>query len=258
MRFIFFSLVIVNLAVFAWGLVMRSNAPQPISQQTSPNLDGYPKVRLLSELPAAPQPIQSDQQNSSQQPLRELVERDRQTDQPLPADQTAQSHAVPGRTLCEMVGPFESEEASASFVERLKAIDVIGVTQGLELPVGRAYWVYLGSQPGRAEALKLLAQLQAKQIDSYIIPKGEKGDMENGISLGMFSKKNLAEARFNQVKALGYSPFLEEVERTQRELWVMLKPGEGEKMSQLSWERVLEGLKLVERRENYCLDIASP
>lgn len=256
MRLIFFSLVIVNLAMFAWGLVLKSNSPVPDTAAIDVNYDKYPEVRLLSELSSKPAVIAdapAEHLDTSSASLNNQPSSARENAEPRSADLALQKEAR--QPLCEMVGPFESGDAAASFIERLKAIDVASALRELELPAGPGYWVYLTPLNSRKDALRLLAELQQKQIDSYIIPKGE---LENGISLGMFSKKNLANARVEQAKSLGYAPVMEEVERSHRELWVMLEHGEEEKMSQLSWQRVMEEINMLERRENYCLDVASP
>lgn len=87
-----------------------------------------------------------------------------------------------------------------------------------------------------------------------MIPKGE---IENGISLGMFSKKSLADSRMAEAERMGLSPRMQTIERTYREVWVMLNHQEDEKMSEISWSRVLEDKKMLQRRENFCLDVAS-
>lgn len=158
------------------------------------------------------------------------------------------------KLLCELIGPFESDEVAKNFVERLKAIEVVSSLKDIELPAGPGYWVYLEPLNNRQEAIRMLRELQAKRIDSYVIPKG---DLVNGISLGMFSKKALSDARVKEMSAIGLSPKVEEIERFYREVWVMLEPGEDSKMSSLSWERAMEGIKGLERRQNYCLDVAS-
>ncbi len=158
------------------------------------------------------------------------------------------------KLLCELIGPFESGGVASNFVERLKAIEVVSSLKDIELPAGPGYWIYLEPLASRQEAIRLLRELQAKRIDSYVIPKGE---LANGISLGMFSKKTLSDARVREMTAVGLAPKVEEIERSYREVWVMLEPGEDSKMSSLSWERAMEGIKGLERRQNYCLDVAS-
>lgn len=248
MRWIFFTLILANLLTFAWGLVATSNeVPGYQRPATLKNpYQSFPEIELLSERDnrgielgsstvervARPEPVPSS-----------LVE---------PVD--APGRELNGRALCEIVGPFDTTETAADFVQRLAAIEVQGALKDLDLPAGPGYWVYLEPVATRREALRLLSELQAKRIDSYVIPKG---DLANGISLGMFSKKSLADAREKEMLELGLTPKVEQIERSYREIWVMLAPGEEAKMSDLTWNRLMEGAKSMERRQNYCLDVAS-
>jgi len=254
MRWIFCTLAFFNIVAFAWGLVAGSGPQVRPDKVLSANpYARFPELVLLRE-------IEGSGQGAT------VVEIDRRSTSITSDDEKKRSSvngvglaSVPmedakGRPLCELVGPFETREVARDFVQRLAAIEVLSELHDLELPAGPGYWVYLRPEINRAAALRSLNELQAKRIDSYVIPKG---DLENGISLGMFSRKALSDARVKEMKAVGLDPLVEEVERSYRELWVMLNVGEGAKMSSLSWERAMEGIKMLERRQNYCLDVAS-
>ncbi|WNO09688.1 SPOR domain-containing protein [Teredinibacter sp. KSP-S5-2] len=238
MRWIFISLMVANLAVFAWGMVFDSDehASQPARKLAKrdpfPNID---EIKLLSEvdIPAAPVDMAADELSELSGP--EVIEK-------------------PSKPICEIVGAFPGREQADNFVERLRAYDVQSELKELDLPVGEGYWVYLEPEATRKEAYRRLSEIQARGVDSYVIPKGE---LENGISLGVYSKESLAQDRFKKMKALGLEPKFKTIERTQREFWVMLKHGEGLKMSNLSWERVIGEEKSLQRRQNFCLDVAS-
>jgi len=248
MRWIFFSLALFNLIAFAWGMAASSKGDQTAesSKKLREPYAGFPQVRLLSE-----------QESSSGRSLgASRIERIEAAG--LLKGNSSKARIMPlehaGRLLCELVGPFESNKVAADFVQHLLTIEISSTIKAIELPAGRGYWVYLEPVSSRRAALRKLGELQAKQIDSYVIPKGE---LANGISLGMFSKKSLSDTRVNEMRSIGLYPKVDEIERSYRELWVMLDPGEGMKMSDLSWERAMEGLNMLERRQNYCLDVAS-
>lgn len=249
MRWIFFTLAIVNLLTFAWGMVATSRDNQPDRPKNLRNpYTGFPELLLLSEINASGPSMALSTIERSPEPEQEVepsTENSIETELPPSRD---------GKLLCEMVGPFANNEVANDFVERLTAIEIASSIRELELPAGPGYWVYLEPQSSRRDALRLLSELQSKRIDSYVIPKG---DLANGISLGMFSKKSLSDARVREMAAIGLTPLVEEIERTYRELWVMLEPGEDLKMSKLTWERVMEEINMLERRQNYCLDVAS-
>ncbi|MFL0801889.1 MAG: SPOR domain-containing protein [Agarilytica sp.] len=277
MRWIFITLAVVNLLVFAWGLVADSGEQAPVRAQKLKNPYGqYPEIMLLSEVLR----VSSDEARNSvdipEVTAAEGLSGQEDTVAPLSdmdmGDEDGAGEADDGsgnrnteleapelaihddKLLCELVGPFESSDIASDFVERLKAIEVGASLRDLELPAGPGYWVYLEPKPTRREALRVLSELQSKRIDSYVIPKGE---LANGISLGMFSRKQLSDARVKEMLAIGLEPLVQEIERSYREIWVMLDAGVDSKMSSLSWERAMEGIKGLERRQNYCLDVAS-
>lgn len=277
MRWIFITLVTVNLAVFAWSMVTGSGGPVPSQPKPLKNpYSQYPELALLSELdeplPAigAVDLVGGDHVDG----VADIAEVGESSTEPLLAEPSEvvslvelEDAVVEGRVeealslprhkdklLCELVGPFESSDVAGDFIARLKAIEVVSSVRDLELPAGLGYWVYIEPLASRREALRMLGELQAKRIDSYVIPRGE---LVNGISLGMFSKKRLSDARVKEMAAIGLDPKVEEIERSYREIWVMLNPGEDAKMSKLSWERATEGIKALQRRQNYCLDVAS-
>lgn len=240
MRWIFLTLVVMNLVAFAISLVVAPGAESqaPRAKTARDPFRSTPNLTLLNEVGGG----EANQLGAAR------IERTS-----AGTLSSGRADVVP-RDLCEMVGPFESRVVANDFSQRLQAIEIDAALKEIELPVGPGYWVYLEPKSSRQEALRHLAELQAKKIDSYVIPKGE---LANGISLGMFSRKSLSDARVKEIKSLGLAPKVDEIERSYRELWVMLAKGEGEKMSELSWERVMEGLNILERRQNYCLDVAS-
>ncbi len=269
MRWIFITLAVVNLLVLAWGMVSGSEEQVFADQKKLKNPYGqYPEIALLSEIltEEVGDAVGLQDVNGGDMPIDSVsAHQDEVEDVSVSgnivsggdeqsAEEVHDPHAGGGKLLCELVGPFESSGVASDFVERLKAIEVGASVRDIELPAGAGYWVYLEPKPTRREALRVLSELQSKRIDSYVIPKGE---LENGISLGMFSKKTLSDARVKEMVSIGLEPLVEEIERSYREIWVMLNAGADAKMSSLSWQRAMEGIKGLERRQNYCLDVAS-
>lgn len=156
--------------------------------------------------------------------------------------------------LCTMLGPFDEVLKAEYIVEALASLEVLGALERLEIPGEPGYWVYLSPLPSRKEALRKLHELQAKGVDSYVIPKG---DIVNGISFGMYSRSESAEVRLAEVKKFGYEAEIKEVPRSYEELWVVVQPRESVKLDTESWQNFLFERKNVERRENYCPGVAS-
>lgn len=278
MRWIFISLAIMNGLLLTWLLVFHD--PQISSEQalveSFPHKSNAQKLKLLSEitdddaffsteepevepLPTLEnvpdeelgQEITVSSPSLSPQPhsVMDSNEQDTHSSDEI----TAQSEDDP-EALCTLVGPFNKLLEAEYFAERVLALNVNALPKEIKMPAGPGYRVYLEPEASRREALRVLAELQSKGIDSYVIPKGE---LANGISLGMFSQKLLADSRLKEMDNLGLAPKMDVIERTYKEIWVVLYKKEAVKLNDTSWARLMEGYDDLERRQNFCLDVAS-
>lgn len=236
MRWIAFSLLAINILALILQLTVfdRGNTAVPASSPVArPAVHQDKSLRLLSELnTAAIQAMKSASQ----------------------APQTSSFGQAPSEPLCTMVGPFVAVLQAEYLVERLAALDVAARIEELEIPGEMGYWVYLPPRQTRRQAFNELREIQAKGIDSYVIPKGE---LANGISFGMFSQPALATSRMDDMRSRGYAAEIKETPRLYRETWVVLAPGQAQYLDTAMWDKVLQGSAEVERRQNYCPPVAS-
>lgn len=133
---------------------------------------------------------------------------------------------------CLSLGSLQSEERGHQLVQRLLSLDIRSAVEEVERVVSTDYWLYLPPLASRQESLHQWKDLQAKKIDSYIIGQG---DLANGISLGVFSRAESAEAAMRHFKAAGYEPAMRELPKTKRDYWVVVAP----ESSRLLDERVM-------------------
>lgn len=235
MRWIFLSLLTINIALFSWVFFLEdTDKSADVSQHINkPDLKGVPTIKLIGE---------------GRLEKRKNIPHNRiPLDRPSEAGRQAES-------MCTLIGPFEKLLQAEYFVEHMQALEIVSKLQEIEVPGGVGYWVYLSPEVSRKEALRRLHELQAKGIDSYVIPKG---DLANGISFGMFSQKEHAEARLEEMIKKGYQAELKEVKRALKEVWVILQPVEARKLSEELWQKVNSGNFRLERRQNYCPTVAS-
>ena len=117
-----------------------------------------------------------------------------------PAEETAPAIAVPPQTLdCVVLGPFASAEEAAAAAARITAAGGQAAVEQ-EPTAATKHMVYVAPASSERAAATLEA-LAARSIDAYVIPSGPR---RNGISVGVFSKRELAEAQRERVAALGY------------------------------------------------------
>ncbi|MGH1472583.1 MAG: SPOR domain-containing protein [Cellvibrionaceae bacterium] len=239
MRWIVGSLIFANVLVFTWYMLAGENNTVVASPGARQSALGSPSIELLSEV-------------GSQQSL----DLDDEIMSPALKDELP---AVPetdkdGNPLCTLVGPFSKLLRAEYFIEKLAALDVPSSVYDVEIPGDVGYWVFLPPEESRKQAYNKLRELQAKGVDSYVIPKGE---LENGISFGMFSRSELAEQRLKDMTDQGYPAELKEIARSYKEIWVLLQPGQAKLIGENAWLEMLSADEGIERRQNYCPAVAS-
>lgn len=114
---------------------------------------------------------------------------------------------------CTIIGPFASEAIVKSLVAQLKAEGIQSDVESAETKSLPDYLVYVGPERTRSEARRLMNQFQSQAIDSYLIDKGE---FENAISLGMFTRQPFAKALTAKMRKAGFDAKIRPLPRTRQ------------------------------------------
>jgi hypothetical protein len=233
MRLIFIFLLIANLIFFV-AVYFFGNTPaqQPVSNAKKPLQNVDNNLVLL---------VEQGGESSSQNPKKTLAHQ-----------------AVNGNKpsdLCTMVGPYAQLLHAEYLVEKLTALGVNAQITSVGIKDGEAYWVYLPPEMSEKEALRRLYELQNKNIESHIITKGE---LTNGISIGRYASGFEAEEKMKEVRVQGYDAQIKVVPKTINETWVLLESGADEKINQSVWMDLMSQQQNLEKRQNFCLSVASP
>ncbi len=235
MRWIVLSLLVANIAAFVYMQFFspeESSAGIVANAQESVTNDSGQSVQLLSELKSSGADIQSIAVVPKSSPSKKTV----------------------NDLLCTLVGPFPKLLRAEYFVEQLESLSVVSEIRSIVVSSEPGFWLHLTPEKSRRDALRRLSELQARGIDSYVIPDG---NLANGISLGMFSNKERAEAMEKRIEEQGYKPQLIDVPREQKELWVFLPRAESSKISDEKWLKLISAEDLLQKRQNVCADLAS-
>jgi hypothetical protein len=193
--------------------------------------------------------------------LKTLDERDAKTlkakkELPKKESKSAQASSVAGSAgQCQLIGPFVELLHAEYVVERLSGLEIASVIKNVEIVDGKSFWVYLKPEMSEKEALRRLYEIQAKSIDSYIIPTGL---LANGISFGQFSDIQTAERKAEKIRGQGYAVQIKEVPKSHSEVWVEMDGKYDRKVTDEQWLDILKEEKGIERRLNYCLGVARP
>ena len=245
MRWIVLSLVLINLMIFTWRYIDRQ---EPSKHQLHENaafpgagVQSIASQGLALHENAAARKIDVESSALAQQTITLLEElesnkvalRDQAVLEPVslakgqPVDdiKTAMTLDIEPNSqtqvedMCYWVGPMSDEVSREELRRRFKEFNITSQERAVDVSGGWRYWVYLEPKTDRVEAASQLAVLKKMGIDSYLILKGER---KNGISLGLLSRKELADAKMSQMQKKGWQPKMDTFERTVKQWWLTL------------------------------------
>jgi len=208
MPWIFLTLMLANVVYFGWSFVRAGQAPaRPVAMMVPQ--EGA-RILLLSErktapaggaLGAAERPVETADAAKEPAPVPEIL-------------------GAVGAPQCFSLGPFDTSTGLMRFAERMKE-KRFSIRVDERKAAARDYWVYVPSLINRAKAEERLQELRAKGIESFIVPDGRYA---NAISLGHFSRKELAQSFRDKMAAAGLVVEYREVVEEQVSRWVYLSP----------------------------------
>jgi hypothetical protein len=147
--------------------------------------------------------------------------------------------------VCQSIGPFVSEEVLNEGVAWLKEHDRRGQVRSEKVKEQTGYWVYLPAMaPELAE--QITDELEEKGVKDYY--RGRR----NEISLGIYSREDVAERRRQQIVALGYEPVLAPRFRNRRQYWIDLREMQPEVLTDAEWAEYLVNHPNVARQSAEC------
>ncbi|WP_188310304.1 SPOR domain-containing protein [Arenimonas fontis] len=213
-------LACMNLAVALWWWL--HTPPPPAAPPLPP---GVGSLVLLGEAEAPPS---ADQAELASVPL------------PLPE-----------APVCLSIGPFGTPaqlraamSALTPWVARIQYREVLAGSL-------RGYRVYLPAAASREEALASARELAARGVRDYYVVTA--GDQENTVSLGLFRDLGNAEARRDELLALGFPARLEPRTEQVPQWWIDLAAG-----PDLDWRAALGGEPGLEGRPADCAGLVPP
>lgn len=219
MRWLLLLLVVLNLLFYIHNL----QAPKHLTKTAAlPEMVSTSGIRLLSEAATPGRRVQA---------------------QP-PA----------GEATCLFLGGFDDESLASALRQRLLSQDIASELQGVDAAAGIDYWVYLPPLVSRQASLRQLRELQSRNIDSYIITVG---DLSNGISLGIFSRKDSAESVVNRLREVDYQALIRELPRVQRKYWVRVETESRPRLEDRLLQALARDFPSLQQQQMPCVSVAT-
>ncbi len=234
MKWIFIFLLLVNTLYFGWELD-RQTRMDVTGTASLPAIPGQAKhLRFLSELDALP-------------PLREVSAEYRVKKAPDPEVSMASIAVDPGESSApseENVAAGADDQAADisaskqqngpgscfSFGPIAEEVQASGLHHWFVSNGGQAqmrhkdeqgrqlFWVYLAPQESRQEAMKTIRGFQNKGIQDFRLIV--KGNLQNAISMGLFSSQASVNKRLRELEKKGYNPVVVPYSDGKRAYWV--------------------------------------
>lgn len=189
MRLFFFLLVLINLVIFLvmQGARDRSSEPERLALQLNAErvtlLDAAGTPVTRPSAPAAPTPAANTPSSAGR------------------ATETKTLPAAGGANACVEIGDFNTDTA-AKFEEQLSRLPHSGVPQRRIVRAAPSQLVYLPSQGSEADANRRLAQLRDLGFKDSAVIRDDSA-RRWGISLGRFTRTELADARLEKLRSAG-------------------------------------------------------
>ena len=180
--------IFLNLAFFYW--VRETNFDREV--WSHPRAVGnYAPIRLLSEL---------DDTHS------------------ISKDDVADDIEINSRLMCFSIGPFDDSDSSDEMYDVLFGLGIQAQQRIVNERKPKSYWVYLPSENSKAKADETVEFLNKNNVDETYIwqDKPHKYD----VSLGLFSKLSIANAKIAEIEKLDLNPNMEVRYSEVTEFWV--------------------------------------
>jgi hypothetical protein len=268
MRWIFITLVCMNLGYLAWQLYLQRVAQPKAAKEY---LSEAGNLRMLSELPQkssqelqsiATIPIQkppvpdSSDSGPIEKPLAEENSVSDSIEQPL-AGENRISDPIENPLVeeisdgeCLTIGPFPDIFAGRQVVNQLASLDMKTEVKSIDEATGdNDYRVLIPPLNSLQESYRKLRELKARNIDSYVLTAGANA---LGISLGVFTSYPLALQTRDKIEKDGYTVALVEIPRIHREYWLYPVAGSDLMVEDIWWEILVKQHPNIEKRILRC------
>ncbi len=184
MKWLVYTLLLLNLAFGLWHL--RS---QQVTFVEDKNEDESLRLVLLSEYNRQNTVVATEAETTEQNDAR-----------------------------CYTLGPFKSKTQAADLRKDLEALGIKAQRRMSKDNTRKGFWVILPPEATRRAAEANVKLLKDKGVKDYFLVV--TGEQINAVSLGVFSKSELAQRRFEEIKEMGFVVKIENVDLPLREYWL--------------------------------------
>lgn len=225
MRVIFLLILIANLAVAGWWGYSHyyAAATTTAAPATPPPPSRVVQLRLLHELAAEErQPLSAPTQAAPPE-VAAVAE--------ISGSSAAEVVSADKKASCYRIDGIVRKEQRDALAVKIAAQNHTVLESGESFLERKVYWVHIPPMKSYDAASNVAAALAKAKVRDFFLVKA--GDAKNGISLGLFTQKDGAEKRQQQIALLKLNaprPAIRERASTVRSYWLSARAvGDGEK-----------------------------
>ena len=232
MKWVVYLMLLANAGYFAVSYREAMNAPTPKPRALS-QVDHVNRMLFLSEV---------DPEELRARAVTPVPESPAGDEAPEAPNALA---SIPAKR-CYSIGPLVDDSQIAALRTWIVAMGGdprLRVGERRELA---RYWVYFPPLPSREEATTRIQQMREVGIDDLIVIP--RGDMENAISLGVFTQRASLGRRLRELRTHGYEPSVVPRYRAQKASWFDVSFETGDAVSEEMVSQRFSGVELNEAR----------
>jgi len=122
------------------------------------------------------------------------------------------------KILCVSFGPFTEQEQADELSNWLQGKEIQTKQRGEGGKQDQYFWIYLSPGESEDEVMAAIEDLKGKGVKDYKLI--DKGNLQNAISLGLFSTQSAVNNRLNELKNIGYQPIIVPYHKNDSIIWV--------------------------------------
>lgn len=187
MRGILLTLVFLNILYFGWKFTQQDHVDEAVSKSAIGD-QKVPQLVLVSEKRGS---------KKSKSGVKSL---------PI--------------ALCPEIGPFDDKPSALLFATELQIAGIVTRLKSKNAVNDLKYWVYLPIDGDKKAAMFKLNELREKQIESYLITKGE---LKGQVSLGVFNNLESANGLQSKLDTLGIETRLHKMSQRAKLFWLSVE-----------------------------------
>ena len=245
MKWFFILLLLANVLYFGWEIDRQTrfdislNSPiaelpnEAIALKFLAELEEKPPLRV-----SKPENIKNTVVDSSDEVSigLELADDEEPADDKPDVDLNAQlmdfsaieNNVMPVSASCFSFGPVADESQANTLHDWFDTRGAQATMRHKDEQGRRLFWVYLAPQDSRQEAIATIKNIQAKGVEDVRVIA--RGNLQNAISMGLFSSQAAVNKRLSELKKKGLKPVVVPYSDEKRVYWIDAKLPEDERM----------------------------